>query len=96
MNFEIESSELFLKQVEKLSPKSKKLIMNKFNLISQNPFRFNGIHSNKYKYLFRIRLNLDGKECRLIYAIIQSKIRIACILERKDDYRDLERILEMS
>jgi hypothetical protein len=94
MNFVIKPSYLFLEQVRRHSKESRKLIGNKIDLIKENPYRFKSIHSKKFSKVFRVRLNLDGLESRLIYIIIEPGIIIACLLERKDDYKGLERMLE--
>lgn len=94
MSFLIKPTYLFLEQVRKLSKESRKLIGDKIDLIKENPYRFKAIHSKKFSKVFRVRLNLDGKESRLIYIVIEPDIIIACLIERKDDYKDLERMLE--
>jgi mRNA-degrading endonuclease RelE of RelBE toxin-antitoxin system len=94
MSFVIKPTCLFLEQVRQLSKESRKLIGDKINLIKENPYRFKAIHSKKFSKVFRVRLNLDGKESRLIYIVIEPGIIIACLLDRKDNYKDLERMLE--
>ncbi|MBI5224284.1 type II toxin-antitoxin system RelE/ParE family toxin [Candidatus Micrarchaeota archaeon] len=93
MSFEIKTTRTFLEQIRSLSDKARKLIGAKIDLIKLNPHHFKRIHSKLYSKVFRVRLNLDGKESRLIYLIIEPNIIIACILERKDDYNDLEGML---
>ena len=94
MNFKIIPSKTFNKHLETQSAKSRKIIYDKIQLIKQNPYRFKKIHTNKKLKLFRIRLNLDKKETRLIYTIIEPNIILICLLERKKDYKDLEKYLE--
>ncbi len=94
MNFHIQTAKIFLEQLNKLSKKSKKLVQEKIVLLKENPFRFKRIHSKKFNKVFRIRLNLDGKESRLIYAVIEPNIIIVCLLDRKKDYTDLEKYLK--
>lgn len=94
MIYEIVASRTFLKQIENLSPKYKRLIDNKIDLIKQNPFRFKAIYSRLYSRVFRVRLNIEGSETRLIYVVLGSKVIIACLLDRTDEYRDLEKYLE--
>lgn len=74
MNFEIISTEIFLKQIERLSKKYKKQIKNKIRLIKQNPYRFKRIHSGSFSHVFRVRMNIESKKTRLIYVISGSKI----------------------
>ncbi|MFH1257636.1 MAG: hypothetical protein ABIG96_01060 [Candidatus Micrarchaeota archaeon] len=93
MSYELKSSSLFLEQLKTISPHGKMLIESKLDLIKQNPFRFKRIHSRKFSQVFRIRLNLDGKDCRLIFVILNGAVILVCILERKNDYRELEGML---
>ena len=93
MSFKIEASEYLLKQLENLDEKSKKLIAGKIELIKENPFRFKRVHSKKFSKVFRVRLNLSGRETRLIYVVLGPNIILVCLLERKKNYRDLENYL---
>ncbi|MEK6953711.1 MAG: hypothetical protein AABX01_01780 [Candidatus Micrarchaeota archaeon] len=93
MSFTIKPTFFFLDQVRQLSGQSRRLIGEKLELIKQNPYRSKSIHSRIFSRVFRIRLDLDGKESRLIYAVIEPDIIVVCILERKNDYRDLEKML---
>lgn len=93
MTFELVTSRAFLQQIENLSSKYKEQINKKIGLIKQNPFRFKAIHSRLYSRVFRVRLNIEGKETRLVYVVLGSKIIIVCLLDRTDEYRDLEKYL---
>jgi len=93
MKFEIKATEFFLEQTKKLKDKDRLLIKEKIQLIKQNPYRNKRIHSKFFSKVFRVRLNLSGKETRLIYVIIEPNIILVCLLERKKDYKDLERYL---
>ncbi len=93
MNFEIIFSNFFKKQILKLDKKSKKLIYNKIQLIKQNPYRNKKVHSKKFSKVFRERVNIQGKDTRIVYVIINPKIIVACLLDRKKDYKDLEKYL---
>jgi len=93
VTFQVKSLNFFLKQVKDLDEKSKAKIREKIELIKQNPFRFKTIHSKYFRKVFRVRLNIQGKETRLIYVVIEPNILIVCLLERKKDYRDLEKYL---
>jgi len=93
MSFIIKTTKTFSRQTKKLDSKSKKLIREKIGLIEENPFRFKRIHSKKFNKAFRVRLNLQGKETRLIYVVVEPNIIIVCLLERKKDYKDLEKHL---
>jgi len=93
MNYELVTSELFIEQIKNLPEKYKNQIKKKLVLVKQNPFRFKKIHSKKFSMVFRIRLNIEGMETRLIYALLGSKIVLACLLDRSNEYKDLEHYL---
>ncbi len=93
MTFTIKLSPIVVEQLNSLDEKSKRIVWEKIKLIGENPFRFKRIHSKRFKKVFRVRLIAKGKETRLIYVIIEPNIIIACLLERKNDYRDLEKYL---
>ncbi len=93
MSFKIKALDFFLRQIEKLDEKSKRIIKQKIQIIKENPFKFKRIHSKRFNRVFRVRLNLKGKETRLIYVVLEPNIVIVCLLERKNDYRDLEKYL---
>ncbi len=94
MNFELVASDFFMEQIKNLNEKTKRQIKNKIELVKQNPFHFKKLHSKKFSKVYRIRINIDNVESRLVYVILGSKIILACILDRKDDYRNLEYYLE--
>ena len=94
MNHEIKALEFFTKQILKLDTTSKKIIHDKIQLIKQNPYRFKRIHTKTYSKVFRVRLNIQQKETRLIYTIIEPSIILICLLDRKKDYKDLEKHLK--
>jgi len=94
MNHQIKALKIFTEQISKLDKKSKQLIHDKIQLIKQNPYRFKRIHSKKFSKVFRIRFSLDKKETRLIYTIIEPSIILVCLLDRKKDYKDLEKYLK--
>ncbi len=94
MVYNIKALCIFKEQIESLGSKSKKIIHEKIELIKKNPYRFKRIHSRKYSRVFRVRLNIDDKESRLIYLIVDPNIILVCLLDRKKDYKDLERYLD--
>ncbi|NMG83146.1 MAG: hypothetical protein GIS02_02940 [Methanosarcinales archaeon] len=93
MKFELVATEIFIEQIQNLDKKSKEQIKNKIDMISSNPFRFKRIHSKTVHNLFRVRLNIRGNETRLIYAVLSPNIILVCLLNRKNDYTDLEKYL---
>jgi len=94
MSFRIIPLNIFNKQIKKLDKNSKRIIYEKIQLIKENPYRFKKIHSKLYSRVFRIRFNLNSKEARLIYVILNPNIILACLLDRKKDYKDLEKYLK--
>jgi len=93
MNYKIKSLKTFHKQVSKLNKNSKRVIYDKIQLLKKNPYRFKRIHSKQYSKVFRIRLNIKSKETRMIYTIIEPNVILVCLLDRKKDYKDLEKYL---
>lgn len=94
MRYSIISSKDFKKQFDKLNDKSKRIIYDKIQLIKKNPFKYKKIHSRLYSKVFRVRLKIQSKEIRLIYVIINPNIILVCLLDRKKDYKDLEKYLK--
>ncbi len=93
MNFKIIPSSNFNKQIIKLDLKSKRIIYDKIQLIKENPYRYKKIHSKKFLRVFKVRFNINKKDVRLIYVIIEPNIILICFLDRKRDYKDLEKYL---
>ncbi|MBU4069823.1 MAG: hypothetical protein KJ646_02475 [Nanoarchaeota archaeon] len=94
MRYSVISSKDFKKQFDKLNDKSKRIIYDKIQLIKENPFKYKKIHSRLYSKVFRIRLKIQSKEIRLIYVIINPNIILVCLLDRKKDYKNLEKYLK--
>ncbi len=93
MKFELVATEFFIEQIEDLDKKSKDQIKEKIDLISSNPFRFKRIHAKTVNNVFRVRLNLQNNEIRLIYAVLSPNIVLVCLLDRKNNYTYLEKYL---
>ncbi|NOR47983.1 MAG: hypothetical protein GQ533_08055 [Methanosarcinaceae archaeon] len=93
MKFELVATEFFIEQLGGLDKKSKGQIKEKIDLISSDPFRFKRIHTKTVHNVFRVRLNLQSKEIRLIYAVLSPNIVLVCLLDRKNNYKDLEKYL---
>jgi len=93
MPYQIKALKIFRKQIQKLDSKAKHTIHEKIELVKQNPFRYKRLHSKKYSKVFRIRFSINKKETRLIYAVIEPNIILVCLLDRKKDYKDLEKYL---
>ena len=95
MTFSLTASKFFKEQILLLDEKSKRIISEKLQLIKENPYHFKRIHSNRFNKVFRVRLNIMGKESRLVYVVVEQNIIIACLLERKNNYNDLEKYLSL-
>ena len=93
MTFTIKALGAFRKQVQKLDGKSRKIIYDKIQLLKDNPYRYKKIHSKNYSKVFRIRFNINSKETRLIYVVVEPNVVLVCLLDRKKDYKDLEKYL---
>ena len=94
MNFKVKALRTFRDQFNKLEDKSKEIVKEKIKLLKENPYRYKKMFSKLQSKVFRIRLNLQSKETRLIYVIIEPNIILVCLLERKKDYKDLEKYLK--
>lgn len=94
MRFEIKALEFFKNQIEQLDEKSRRIIDDKIQLIKENPYRYKRIRSKSFSKVFRIRISLQKKETRIIYVIIKNNIILVCLLDRKKDYKDLEKYLD--
>lgn len=93
MTYIIKFTGQFLKQFRTLDSKSKRIIDDKIALIKENPYRYKKIHSHNYSRVFRVRLEIHSQEKRLIYAVVEPNILIVCLLDRKKDYKDLEKYI---
>ena len=94
MKFELVATEFFIEQIRDLDRKSKDQIKEKISLISSYPFRFKRIHSKTLYNIFRVKLNIQSKEMRLIYAVLSPNTILVCLLNRKNNYTDLEKYIQ--
>ncbi|MBU1975841.1 MAG: hypothetical protein KKG59_05545 [Nanoarchaeota archaeon] len=90
----IKATALFKKQVSALNQRNRRIIYEKIELLKENPYRYKKIRSKKYSRVFRIRLNIEQKETRLIYVVLSPNIILVCLLERKGEYKNLEKYLK--
>jgi|SRR3989344_2386906 len=93
MSYQIKALKFFIEQIKDLDDKSKRIINDKIELLKQNPYRNKRIHSKSYSKVFRIRFSIQKRETRLIYVVIEPNIILVCLLDRKNDYKDLEKYL---
>jgi len=93
MNYSIKPSRFFLEQVDDLNSEAARLILEKLELIKVNPFRNKRIHGYGL-FLFRIRFEDERKEKRVIYLVDKPHVKILCILDRDNKYKDLKKYLK--
>lgn len=93
MAYELCALRYFTEQISNLDEKSKRVINDKIRLIKENPFRYKKVHSKQYSRVFSVRFSIERKETRMIYVILGQKIILVCLLDRKHDYKDLEKYL---
>jgi hypothetical protein len=92
MEYELKPSLFFLQQVEELSDEAAKIIEDRLRLVKINPFRNKRIEGYSL-FLFRIRFEDNKREKRVVYLVDKPYIKLICILDRKDDYKDLKKYL---
>jgi mRNA-degrading endonuclease RelE of RelBE toxin-antitoxin system len=93
MEYELKPSNLFLEQIDALSEDARRILENKLVLIKINPFRNKRIQGYDL-FLFRIRFEDQHKEKRVIYLVDKPHVKILCILDRDNDYKDLRKYLK--
>ena len=93
MEYELKPSLFFLQQVEELSDEAAKIIEDRLRLVKINPFRNKRIEGYSL-FLFRIRFEDNKREKRVVYLVDKPYIKLICILDRKDDYKDLRKYLK--
>ena len=92
--YELVPTDTFLVNIRSLTKKSKQIIKKKLLLIKRNPFRFKRLSGFDYP-TFRVRVNIDNKDKRIIYVIFRdNKVYLVCILDRNNNYTDLTKYLE--
>lgn len=94
MIYKAKTTVRFRKQFSELDIKSKRIIKNKTKLLELNPYRNKKLHNKHGRILFRIRLKIQNKESRLIYEVIKPNIILLCLIERKNSYKELEKLLK--
>jgi len=94
MKFELLPSNNFLKQLAEFDDAERKRIKEKLLLAEQNPFRNKSIYSKAFNHVFRIRITLQDREKRIVYVVLKDKVLIIGILDRDNDYKDLENYLK--
>lgn len=90
MEFEVITTLFFRSQIEDLDEKSRRIILDKLRLLKLNPFRYKKLHSKEYSRVHRVRLTIRDKSVRMAYVISENKVFVACLLDRDDDYTNLD------
>jgi len=93
MEYTLQPTEFFLEQLDALSASAKKILEKRLILVKINPFRNKRIQGYDL-FLFRIRFEDQHKEKRVIYLVDKPSVKLLCILDRDNDYKDLRSYLE--
>ncbi len=93
MEYVLKPSYFFLQQIDELSDEAAKLVEEKLKLAKINPYRFKKLQGYGL-FLFRIRFEDNRKEKRVVYLVDKPFIKIICILDRDNDYKDLKKYLK--
>ena len=96
MTYDLFTSDLILEQVYelRLSQTEKELVQQKLNLALENPFRNKAITAPGLTKIFEIKITLKGIYKRIIYSIDNNTLRAECIIDRKNDFNDLLKLLK--
>ncbi|HLD19410.1 MAG TPA: hypothetical protein VJB90_05380 [Candidatus Nanoarchaeia archaeon] len=89
----LQPTKLFLKQYKELESQANSILEKRINLLKINPYRNKRINGFN-QVLFRVRFKDHGKEKRLVYSVDRPFIKLICILDRKNDYKDLKKYLD--
>ena len=93
MEYELKPSHFFLQQAKELSDEAATIVQDRLKLVKINPFRNKRIEGYGL-FLFRIRFEDNKREKRIVYLVDKPYIKLICILDRKDDYKDLKKYLK--
>jgi len=95
LRFSLKFTRYFQKQWDKYDKKNQKLIKNKLKLIKENPFRFP--RHKGYRFVFKVKLSIEARYSRLMYAVFMpdsKHITILGIFDREAEYKDFEKIFK--
>lgn len=93
--FHLKFTPHFLNQWQRYDEPTRIFMQKKLDLVKQNPFRFP--KHEGYRFVFKIKLSVERKYSRLMYAVFmpdQQHITILGIFDRGADYKDFERIFK--
>jgi len=89
VKFTIKPTNFFLKQIDDFDDKTKRILLQKLDLIKYNPFRYKAIHTS-FGRVFSVRFDSGGKAERLVYLVKGNLVIICFVLDRDKDYNDLD------
>jgi hypothetical protein len=95
MAFAFKFSRHFVAQWDCYDTKTKDIVKKKLCLVKQNPFRY-PTHEG-YRFVFKVKLTIENKYSRLIYAVFmpdKEHITILGVFDRKVGYKDFERMFK--
>lgn len=90
MTYTLKPSKVFLNQVSGLPVNERHLIAEKLELAKLNPFRNKPLHVHGLTKVFEIKITLAGLYSRVVYTLRGNGIRVECITNRKNDFKDNE------
>ncbi len=86
-------SKLLLEQVSVFSTDEQRLVLQKLELAKLNPFRYKTLTVPGLTKVFEIKITLGGIYRRVVYTVQGNEIRVECIIDRNNDFRDLVKLL---
>jgi len=95
LTFELKFTDFFREQWEGYKEETRTLIEEKLRLIKQNPFRYE--KHEGYKFVFKVKLSIEQRYSRLMYAVFMpdnQHITILGIFDRSVKYKDFERLFK--
>ena len=93
MEYILKPSTFFLEQCDELSNKAARIVEDKVRLLKVHPFRNKKLEGFNL-FLFRIRFEDSQKEKRVIYLVDKPEVKILCIIDRDNGYKELRKFLK--
>lgn len=93
MTFSLKPSKVFLSQVREFSAEERLLIAEKLELAKLNPFRYKSLSVPGLSKVLEMKITLGGLYSRIVYTIHGSELLVECVINRKNDFRDLLKLL---
>lgn len=86
--WDLRSTREFRRQAKELGPEARHIIVSKFDIIKENPYRYKRL--TLARPLYRIRFSDRKKEKCLIYLVEKGIVTLLCILDRNKEYKNLD------